>query len=93
MDTDSFALSMAGEIDDLVVLEKRDRYEMEKNTWFLVDNSSYEKRYPGKLKTEFKTNNGVFIGLSPKVLNYFLNVALIYILVLFDRFKFARRNR
>ena len=66
MDTDSFAFSLADEIDALVRPEKRDNYGKYKYDWFLKDDSAQEQRYPGKLKSEYRTTSGTFIGLSPK---------------------------
>ena len=71
MDTDSFAFALSGNIEDLVKPDMASLYQTEKYEWFLSDNSSFQQRFPGKLKTEFVTENGVFVGLSPKVIKQY----------------------
>ena len=59
-------MAIADEIENLVVPELRNEYEVEKYNWFLRDNSPEEQRFPGKMKVEAETSSGFFCGLSPK---------------------------
>ena len=49
MDTDSFTFSLADDIENLVMPDKQDSYDLNKYKWFLKDDSAYEQRYPGKV--------------------------------------------
>ena len=47
--SDSYALALSGEIDDLVKPELKDEYATVKYDWFLTDNSAEQQRCPGKV--------------------------------------------
>ena len=67
MDTDSYTFALHAEIEHSIKPEMKASFEEKKYNWFLKDNSAFEQRTPGKLKIEAETQNGCFIGLSPKV--------------------------
>jgi len=64
MDTDSILIGMtADSLDDLVLPEKRDEWNITtKKIWF-ADASPRGQKTPGYLKEEFSSTNGKFIGL------------------------------
>ena len=66
MDTDSFTFSLSDSILNLIRPDAKQSFEKLKSEWFLTNNSAREKRFPGKMKSEFSTKNGVFYGCSPK---------------------------
>jgi len=59
-------MALSDDLENLVKPERIQEHELVKYQWFLKDDSSYEARFPGKLKTEFESSDGMFVGLSSK---------------------------
>jgi len=56
-DTDSAYMALSGNLDNLIKIELRHEYQLDKNNWFPRDdtlkNKNYYKRAPGLFKIEF----------------------------------------
>jgi hypothetical protein len=63
LDTDSLAVTLIDEIENLVKLEKRDTWPEMKKKWFVIDlTDARDLRFPGKMKTEWETSKGAMIA-------------------------------
>ena len=63
LDTDSLAICMTAEMDDIVKPELTKEWEVVKKTWFVQnEDDAYETRLPGLMKSEWKTKNGALIA-------------------------------
>ena len=63
LDTDSLAVCMTGEMDDIIKPELKTEWETAKKTWFVQDEQdAYETRLPGLMKSEWKTQNGALVA-------------------------------
>ena len=62
-DTDSMAIAMTGDMDDIVKPELRGQWAEEKWNWFVKDPTDpYLTRLPGLMKEEWSTTNGAMIA-------------------------------
>ena len=66
LDTDSILIALSREdIEELVKPEKRHLWPAVKEKWF-ADETPLKQKTPGYLKEEFKSVDGIFVGLSSK---------------------------
>ena len=62
-DTDSLAVSLTDDVENLIKPEKKNDWPMLKKKWFVIDlNNPRDLRFPGKMKTEWETTNGAMIA-------------------------------
>ena len=63
LDTDSLAVTIIEEIENLVKPEKREIWPELKKKWFVLDlTDARDLRFPGKMKTEWETSTGAMIA-------------------------------
>ena len=63
IDTDSVAIAMTDELDDIVKPLMKEEWTKQKWTWFVQDhNDAYQTRLPGLMKEEWSTTNGAFVA-------------------------------
>ena len=62
LDTDSLALAMIDDMENLVKPDKMDEWPEAQAQWFVQDpNDAKDLRYPGKMKLEWSTKCGAII--------------------------------
>ena len=76
-DTDSIFLAMTKPLNELVLPEKRDKWDSEIfDQWFVRDNTNIDQvREPGLFKDEAVVTNGSFVALSSKCYSLKDNIA------------------
>ena len=63
IDTDSVAIAMTDELDNIVKPSLKEEWLEKKWSWFVQDHSNaYQTRLPGLMKEEWSTNNGSFVA-------------------------------
>ena len=66
-DTDSLALCLTDEIENLVKKDRKKIWEEGSKKWFVLDeNDPWDVRFPGKMKCEWTSTTGSIICLAPK---------------------------
>ena len=63
LDTDSVALCLDGNLEDLIKEDKKAEWPEAKSKWFVKDmNDAWDLRAPGKMKLEWESSTGAIVA-------------------------------
>ena len=63
LDTDSLAICMDGNMEDLIKENKKAEWPEAKKKWFVKDmNDAWDLRAPGKMKLEWESSTGAIVA-------------------------------